>query len=148
MRIAALDISKNNVGIAFSDSECLFIAKETTLNTKNKSFFKERLKKIFIEYQPSITYIGLPIHIINNKNARFVKQFTHEIRHIIGKFKFVDESFSTFYIEQLIKEGSIKMFDSIDSAVARCIVLQKMHENRNQFIENPKITERNDRQSE
>jgi RNase H-fold protein (predicted Holliday junction resolvase) len=128
MRIAALDISKNRVGIAISDEDRLFISYENTLKTKNKKFFKQQLEEIYKNYIPVITYIGLPVFLHNSKSEtyNFVKSFSHEIRFIIGKFEFIDESFSTIYVENLIENNFIHNFHSVDSAVAKNIIINKL----------------------
>lgn len=131
MRIAALDISKNNVGIAFSDEDRIFVAYETTLKTKNYTFFKKQFKECFDLFKPTITYVGSPeIGGKKGQSSLFIKSFVHNLRHIIGKFELVDENFSTFYARQMIEEKNIKMFHSVDSVAARMIVVQKIQEQR------------------
>ena len=126
-RIAGLDISKNKVGVAFSDIDGIFISFETTLKTSNYSFFRTQLQKLFQEYSPTITYIGLPLqNNLCSTSANFIKTFAHGIRDIIGKFEFIDESLTTFYAKAMVQDGSIKSFDSIDSIVARMLVLYKI----------------------
>lgn len=128
MRIAALDISRNNIGLAITDEDQLFISYETTISPKNNKLFREKLHKIFKEYIPELTYIGLPLDFDMklNDSSRFIKIFTHNIRDIIGKFEFIDENNSTVYIKSLMKEKIIKSFHSIDSAVARGILMEKI----------------------
>lgn len=129
MRIAALDVSKNNIGIAFSDEEAIFVAYETNLKTKNYGYFKRKFKELFDIYKPEITYIGSPeIGGKTCSSSLLIKAFVHSLRHIIGKFEFVDENFSTFYAKKLVEEKKIRLFNTIDSIVARMIIVQKIQE--------------------
>ena len=121
MRIAGLDVSKNRIGLAFSDSDCLFIAYETTIIIKGNKLFKQQLEKLFKEYKPEKTYVGLPFNDRGN-SAKFIKFFMQSMRHIIPNFSFIDEDFSTIYSNYLVDEQIIKDFDSIDSIVAKSIV--------------------------
>jgi RNase H-fold protein (predicted Holliday junction resolvase) len=130
MRIAGLDISKNTVGIAFSDEDLIFVAFETTLKTKNYNYFRKKLKEVFSSYKPEITYVGLPkLNDQVTQTTILVKTFMHNIRDIVGKFEFVDESFSTVHAKHLIEENQVKIFHSVDSLVAKMIVLQKIQQN-------------------
>lgn len=104
-RIAAMDISKKRIGIAFSDEDCTFVSKSFLLTSN----FIEQIKELFEEYQPSITYIGMPKNLdgSNSHQTIFVKTFCHNIRNIIGKFEYKDERFSTKLAEQIMTPKSV-----------------------------------------
>lgn len=128
MRIGALDISKNRIGIAFSDEDNGFVSFEKTLFTKNKKLFQEEFIKIFKEYKPEFTIIGLPYYNKNSESYDFVKLFAHSSRSIIGKFEFVDEAYTTFMARYHLAENNIVNSKNLDSIVARLIVLNRIQQ--------------------
>jgi len=108
MRIGALDISKNRIGIAFSDEDNEIITFSTTLVAKNNKNFKEEFTKLFKKYNPDLTLIGFPVFNKPSKSQDFIKMFAHNYRYIIGKFDFVDESYSTFMETENLEQSDIK----------------------------------------
>jgi RNase H-fold protein (predicted Holliday junction resolvase) len=121
MRLAALDVSKNRIGIAISDDEMLFVSLEDVLFPKKKEFM-DNFKKIFSQYKPDYTFVGLSF----SKNDVFIKTFTHGIRYIIGKFLFIDESFSTLAAEKLIYSDYIHTKKEKDCIAARLTLINAM----------------------
>lgn len=113
-RIAAIDISPNRIGISFSDEACTF-ASESFLLIKKHNFARD-LAALYSQYKPSITYIGLPVNFdgSTSKQTQFVKTFVHGMRHIIGKFIYKDERFTT----QKAQQSDPPSKKSIDEIVA------------------------------
>ena len=84
MRIGALDISKNRVGIAFSDEDQVFVSYQKTLLTKNKKFFRKQFEDIFKEYKPDLVYVGLPL--LNDKQTKtcqFIRTWVYNFKNVI-----------------------------------------------------------------
>lgn len=96
MRIAGLDISKNRMGIAFSDDEGRFVAHSFSFQTKNL----QQLSNLYKEFQPSLSVVGLPGW---GKNRDFILLFCHTNRNLLKPFIFIDESYSTILTEYFNK---------------------------------------------
>lgn len=126
IRIGALDISKNRIGIAFSDPTKIFVSFTKILHIKGNKKWKEELKEIFKNHNPAITYVGLPYKLDHNASdtTNYVKIFTHGIRNIIGKYEFVDERFST--------NIALMYGNQTDDIVARMLVYYRL--NVNNFV--------------
>jgi RNase H-fold protein (predicted Holliday junction resolvase) len=122
-RIAGMDVSPNRIGIAFSDEACTF-ASESFLLTKKHNFVRD-LAILYAEYTPSVTYIGLPVNFdgSTSEQTRFVKTFVHSVRHIIGKFIYKDERFTT----KKAKELNPPSKKSIDEIVAINLLTEELN---------------------
>ena len=117
MRIGALDISKRKIGIAFSDKDNSFIS-FSTIVLGNKMNMRAQICDIFTKYKPDITIIGLPISLYTEcNNFLYVKEFTHSIRHLIGKYIFIDERMTTNLSERLVKDNPTKTLDEITACI-------------------------------
>lgn len=91
MRFAGLDLSKRAVGFAITDEDGKFISFDCVIKPK-----REEIINIFSYYKPIHTFIGLPLFMNNStNNINFIKSFSHNMRDIIGKFTFIDETLST-----------------------------------------------------
>lgn len=132
MRIAALDISKNKIGLAFSDEDQDFIAFETTIKTRNFNYFLRQMDDYFKKYKPELIYVGITDEKYQASHD-FIKIFANNLKNIIGNFEFLNEDFSTFNAEEMVKIGYIKSFHSIDSIVARSLVYQAISKKKNLF---------------
>ncbi len=99
MRIAALDVAQNRIGIAMSNEDCEFITYSYSLSVTNK-IFRKQLSQIYRKYSPIHTYIGLPLYNNQSNQYKFIKRFSHNYRDIIGKFDFVDEGGTTIMANQ------------------------------------------------
>jgi len=122
-RIAAFDISKRRIGIAFSDEDCNFVAYSKTIFISNQGDAEKKLKILFQEYKPSLSFIGLP----SARNDYFIKNFTHNLRHIFTPYRFVNEDFSTAEAKYIIQGASmVNSYDAIDSLVARSILMSQI----------------------
>ena len=132
MRIAALDIAKKQIGLAFSDEEQSFIAFETTLKTKNFNYFLRQLDEYFLYYKPMCTYIGINEEKYGESHE-FIQHFSENLSKIIGKYEFLNEDFSTFEAKYMVDEGYIKIFSSVDSIVARSLIYQAISKTKNLF---------------
>jgi RNase H-fold protein (predicted Holliday junction resolvase) len=116
MRIAGLDVSKNRIGLAFSDEESLFVA-HSFLITKNQ---RENLQKYYDKYKPELTIVGLTPF---GKNRNYIKSFCHNMRNIIQPFEFVDELNSSILAERFgFTEKSTHLQINKDEFAARLLV--------------------------
>lgn len=104
MIFAALDVSKNRIGLAISFNQDVFFSTTIFLKKPFKSHmdlkgihWKDRLQYLLKKYKVEMCFVGLPIALNGNQTdtTRFVKVFVHGIRNILGKFIFVDERLST-----------------------------------------------------
>jgi RNase H-fold protein (predicted Holliday junction resolvase) len=113
---AALDISKNRIGVAFSSSDCQSVIWADTIRNKPKL-----LASLYLKYKPEMTIIGLPTHPdgIPTSNGYFIKEFVEQ-NPFIGAFKFVDEYLSTREAEEAIQRMKLKI--EKDTLVAKIMI--------------------------
>lgn len=98
MRLFALDVAPNSIGLAVSNEDQEFVTFSTSLQYKKKTFRKD-LQAMYIKYNPELTYIGLPYNIMSDQ-YKFIKRFSHNFRDVLGKFQFVDESGTTILAKE------------------------------------------------
>ena len=115
-RIASMDISKNSIGLVFSDEDCQFVAYEYHLSPRKD---KDLLQQLFLKHKPVHTYIGLPCNLngSSTNNTNFVKSFVHNNRHILKPFTFLDEHKTTSFGEYLISVNGPKQIDVVSARI-------------------------------
>ena len=118
MKIAALDVSKNRIGIAITGTCGTFVDMMTVLDRK-KPCFNKKFKLFFKENSPIKVYIGIVYH--NKVQNLFIKQFAHNWRDILSPFEFVHEGRTTALANRLLNH-----YDDIDAVSARLILLSKL----------------------
>lgn len=117
---AALDISLNRIGIAFSTRDKTAIEWAGTI--KNKPNI---LKDLYRKYKPEKTLIGLSTHPNGNltSNGKFVCLFTNDNTFLVP-FEYVEEYLSTQ--EAKIVKERLKMKIEIDTLVAKIMLYKHL----------------------
>lgn len=113
---AALDISKNRIGIAISNWNMDGILWAGTI--KNRI---NLLKDLYVKFEPHSTLIGLSSHSDGTltSNGIFVKSFV-EKNDFLHPFEYVNEYFSTQEAKRIIEEKNLKI--EVDTLVAKIMI--------------------------
>lgn len=117
---AALDISKNKIGIAISNWNRDGILWASSI--KNKL---PLLEKYYKYYKPEMTLIGIPTHSDGNltSNGNFIKSFIKNI-DFICPFEYVDEYLSTQEAKRI--KNTMKLKIEVDALVAMIMIYKHL----------------------
>ena len=113
---ATLDISKNKIGLAFSNIEGNSILYSKTIRNKSKD-----LQDLYGLYKPQLSIIGLATHPDGNltKNGEFVQNFVQENK-FLHPYEFMEEYFSTKEAKLIIEK--MKLREEVDTMVAKIMM--------------------------
>jgi len=107
-KILALDVSKNNIGLAVADARMKIASPIGSIERKNLKYDLAELQKIISENNIGGLVIGLPLNMDGSEGPRCqsVRQFARDILKAIKiQIIFFDERLSTFASAEILDES-------------------------------------------
>jgi putative Holliday junction resolvase len=138
MRILALDVGTQTIGVAVSDELGIAAHGVTTIKRSELKRDLEALRKLIYEYKPSEILVGIPYHADSTvgKRGREILKFAEEIKKVFPiPVEFWDESFSTASAEQVLLEADLsrrKRKKVIDKMAAVFILEEYLEKRRSE----------------
>jgi len=133
-KILALDVSKNNIGLAVADAETKIASPQNVIKRKNLKYDLVELKKHIMENNIGGLVIGLPLNMNGSEGPRCqsVRQFARDILKTVAiPIIFFDERLTTFASAEILEKSGFtrQKKRALADKVAASIILQAFLDN-------------------
>jgi putative Holliday junction resolvase len=119
MKIMAIDVGLKRIGVAYTPNGSVVVPLKAIIR-KNRNQASREVSELLKEWKIDKLIVGIPF--TNEDTSNRIKHFTNLI-DFNGIVEFVDESFSSFEVEQSMKgEIKYKRDGRIDSLAAKNIL--------------------------
>lgn len=131
-KILCLDVGKKTLGVAISDKTRLVATPYPTIRRKKWGYDKEIIAKYIKENEIEVFVVGWPILKDGTKSpiTDMTESFADTLEKEFGlPVMLVDESYSTNYAEEVIKEAGVSRKKAKQKAldsIAASFILQKV----------------------